>query len=160
MKILTIRGQNLASLDGEFLVDFTAPNFSQNGLIAIVGSTGAGKSTLLDALCLALFNKIPRLTTRGTKTLVGRADEDDKLRLASHDVRHILRRGTGEGYAEVDFLGADNKKYRARWSVHRARNRPTDPFQKSGHSLFALVMTYSSGVHPLRLGKKLRINWA
>ena len=139
MKILAIRGSNLASLEGEFNIDFTAPNFTQNGLIAITGSTGAGKSTLLDALCLALFNRIPRLPSRSSsQTLIGRADEDDKQRLASHDVRHILRRGTGEGYAEVDFLGVDHKKYRATWTIRRARKRPDGRFQSPEHLLICL----------------------
>jgi len=138
MKILAIRGSNLASLDGEFSIDFTTPNFIQDGLIAITGSTGAGKSTILDALCLALFNRIPRLPTRGSQTLIGRADEDDKQRLASHDVRYILRRGTGEGYAEVDFLGVDKKKYRATWTIRRARKRADGRFQSPEHLCIAL----------------------
>ena len=138
MKILAIRGSNLASLDGEFSIDFTSASFSQDGLIAITGATGSGKSTVLDALCLALFNRIPRLPSRGSQTLIGRADEDDKQRLASHDVRHILRRGTGEGYAEVDFLGVDQKKYRATWLVRRARKRPDGRFQTSEHLCISL----------------------
>lgn len=139
MKILAIRGSNLASLDGEFSIDFTTPNLAQNGLIAITGSTGAGKSTLLDALCLALFNRIPRLPSRSSsQILIGRTDEDDKQRLASHDVRHILRRGTGEGYAEVDFLGVDHKKYRATWTIRRARRRPDGRFQTPEHLLICL----------------------
>ena len=138
MKILAIRGSNLASLDGEFCVDFTLPSFSQNGLIAITGSTGSGKSTLLDALCLALFNRIPRLPSRGSQTLIGREDEDDKQRLASHDVRHILRRGTGEAYAEVDFVGVDKKYYRATWTLRRARKRPDGRFQTPEHAFICL----------------------
>ena len=60
MKVLAIRGRNLASL-GEFNVDFTQEPLASAGLFAITGATGAGKSTLLDALCLALYNKTPRL---------------------------------------------------------------------------------------------------
>ncbi len=55
MKILAIRGKNLASLAGEFEVDFTVEPLKSAGIFAITGSTGSGKSTLLDALCLALF---------------------------------------------------------------------------------------------------------
>ena len=55
MKILAIRGNNLASLKGEFEVDFRAEPLASAGLFAITGPTGAGKSTLLDALSLALF---------------------------------------------------------------------------------------------------------
>src|SRR5690606_4738221 len=38
------------------------------------------------------------------------------------DVRGILRDGTAEGSAEVDFVGIDKRHYRATWSVRRARN--------------------------------------
>ena len=56
MKIVAIRGKNLASLEGEFVIDFTVEPLCSAGIFAITGSTGAGKSTLLDALCLALFD--------------------------------------------------------------------------------------------------------
>ena len=61
MKILAIRGRNLASLSSEFELDFTAEPLASAGLFAITGPTGAGKSTLLDALCLALYERTPRL---------------------------------------------------------------------------------------------------
>ena len=59
MRILAIRGKNLASLAGEFAIDFQAEPLGSAGLFAITGPTGAGKSTLLDALCLALYEKTP-----------------------------------------------------------------------------------------------------
>ena len=61
MKILAIRGKNLASL-GEFEMDFQREPLASAGLYAITGPTGAGKSTLLDALCLALYEQTPRLS--------------------------------------------------------------------------------------------------
>ena len=61
MKILNISGKNLASLAGEFEVDFQQEPLASAGLFAISGPTGAGKSTLLDALCLALYDATPRL---------------------------------------------------------------------------------------------------
>ena len=60
MKILAIRGRNLASLEGDFDVDFTAEPLLSAGIFAISGPTGAGKSTILDAMCLALFARTPR----------------------------------------------------------------------------------------------------
>jgi DNA repair protein SbcC/Rad50 len=46
MKILAVRGANLASLAGEFQIDFTTPPLSDTGIFAITGKTGSGKSTL------------------------------------------------------------------------------------------------------------------
>ncbi|MFY9343496.1 MAG: AAA family ATPase, partial [Planctomycetota bacterium] len=65
MRILAIRGQNLASLAQSFEVDLVRGPLGGTGLFAIVGPVGAGKSTLLDALCLPLFDRTPRLTGRG-----------------------------------------------------------------------------------------------
>ena len=111
MKILAIRLKNLASLAGPFEIDFTAEPLASAGLFAITGPTGAGKSTLLDALCLALFGAVPRLSNTGRDAKVPDADGE----VATGDPRTLLRRGTGEGYAEVDFVGIDGRRYRARW---------------------------------------------
>ncbi|WXG52421.1 MAG: AAA family ATPase [Candidatus Sedimenticola sp. (ex Thyasira tokunagai)] len=122
MRILAIRGENLASLAGEFELALEQPPLAHAGLFVITGHTGAGKSTLLDALCLALFDRMPRLPT-AHGVAIGRADEEETLRVKSNDVGSILRRGTGSGYAEVDFRGTDGVIYRSRWEVRRARNR-------------------------------------
>ncbi|HWN66944.1 MAG TPA: AAA family ATPase, partial [Haliangium sp.] len=134
MKILAIRGSNLASLEGEFAIELERDPLAQAGLFAITGPTGAGKSTLLDALCVALFDKTPRLYERGGVP-VGRADQDEKDRLAASDVRGLLRRGCGEGHAEVDFVGRDQRVYRARWLVRRARRQPDGRLQAQEMSL-------------------------
>ena len=70
MKILAIRGQNLASLAEEFEVDLAGGALGGAGLFAITGPTGAGKSTLLDALCRALFDRAPRLGCRRDAALI------------------------------------------------------------------------------------------
>ena len=61
MKILAIRGRNLASLEAEFEVDFRKEPLHSAGLFAITGNTGAGKSSILDAMCAALYSRSPRL---------------------------------------------------------------------------------------------------
>lgn len=127
MKILAIRGENLASLEGPFVVDLEAPPLASAGLFAITGPTGAGKSTLLDALCLALFDKTPRLSERGG-AVVGRPGDEEGARLPAFDVRGLLRKGCGEGFAQVDFLGKGGR-WRATWRVRRARQRPDGRFQ-------------------------------
>ena len=121
MKILAIRGQNLASLAGRFEVSLEADPLAGAGLFAIVGETGAGKTTLLDAMCAALFDKTPRLEGHSTFK-VGHGD-DEKLRLGTSDVRALVRNGEAMGWAEVDFEGRDRRRYRARWEVQRARKK-------------------------------------
>ncbi|MEB0090312.1 AAA family ATPase [Pseudomonas sp. CCI4.2] len=133
MKILAIRLKNLASLAGPFELDFTAEPLASAGLFAITGPTGAGKSTLLDALCLALFGAIPRLNNIG-QSKVPEIDGD----ISTNDPRTLLRRGTGSGYAEVDFIGIDNRRYRARWETNRARDNASKKLQASRQTLIDL----------------------
>ncbi|MCO8165048.1 AAA family ATPase [Pseudomonas sp. 21LCFQ010] len=126
MKILAIRLKNLASLAGPFEVDFSAEPLASAGLFAITGPTGAGKSTLLDALCLALFGAVPRLSRVGQSKV---PDIDGEI--TTSDPRTLLRRGTGSGYAEVDFIGIDQRRYRARWETNRARDNASKKLQAS-----------------------------
>ena len=131
MKILAIRLKNLASLAGPFEIDFTAEPLASAGLFAITGPTGAGKSTLLDALCLALFGAVPRLSNAQVSAKAPDADGE----ISTGDPRTLLRRGTGEGYAEVDFVGIDGRRYRARWEANRAREKAGGKLQASRQSL-------------------------
>ncbi|MFT2161424.1 AAA family ATPase [Pseudomonas putida] len=134
MKILAIRLKNLASLAGPIDIDFTAEPLASAGLFAITGPTGAGKSTLLDALCLALFGTVPRLNAIGREAKVPDADGD----IPTSDPRNLLRRGTGSGFAEVDFVGIDGRRYRARWEANRARDKANGKLQHSRQSFYDL----------------------
>ncbi|MDF5938610.1 AAA family ATPase [Pseudomonas aeruginosa] len=131
MKILAIRLKNLASLAGEQEIDFTREPLSSAGLFAITGPTGAGKSTVLDALCLALFGSTPRLESTSASSKV----PDGRNELSSNDERNLLRRGCASGYAEVDFVGIDGHRYRARWETRRSRDKADGALQKSQQSL-------------------------
>jgi exonuclease SbcC len=133
MKILAIRGKNLASLAGDFEVDFQQEPLASAGLFAISGPTGAGKSTLLDALCLALYDDTPRLL-RASARGIALPDVRDE-RVTPQDTRNLLRRGCAEGHAEVDFVGSDNNTYRARWSVRRSRSKADGALQKIAMTL-------------------------
>ena len=135
MKILRIAGRNLASLAGDFCVDFEAEPLASSGLFAICGPTGAGKSTLLDALCLALYGNTPRLQGRGSRGALPDAGGES---VSTLDARNLLRRGAAEGHAEVDFVGNDGIAYRARWSVRRSRNKVSGLLQASNMTLHRL----------------------
>lgn len=120
MKILAIRLKNLTSIEGIVEVDFTVEPLHSAGIFAISGATGAGKSTLLDALCLALYDKAPRFASSVESLSLADVGENQ---INQSDVRNLLRRGTSDGYAEVDFLGIDGHRYCSRWSVRRTRNK-------------------------------------
>ena len=159
MKILAIRLKNLASLAGPFELDFTAEPLASAGLFAITGPTGAGKSTLLDALCLALFGAVPRLNNTGRDAKVPDADGE----IATGDPRTLLRRGTGDGYAEVDFVGIDGRRYRARWEANRAREKATGKLQASRQSLRDLdsdqLLASQKGDYKVQLEARLGLNF-
>lgn len=134
MRILAIRGRNLASLAGDFEVDFQREPLVSTGLYAISGPTGSGKSTLLDALCLALYQKTPRLQRAESRGGV----PDGEYSLTPQDSRTLLRRGSSEGHAEVDFVGIDGLVWRARWAVRRARGQEQGKLQDVERTLHRL----------------------
>ena len=119
MKILSIKGKNLASLSKEFTINFSEGHLSKAGLFVITGPTGSGKSTLLDALSVALFDRIPRLDDKGNGAMISFKGSEEKVR--SNDARTLLTRGTVEGFAEVEFVCKEGRVYRAKWSIRRAR---------------------------------------
>lgn len=134
MKILSIRIKNLASLAGEHFIDFESEPLASAGLIAIIGKTGAGKSTILDAMCLALFNQVPRL-----KGSDGKLVDIDGSELLSNSPLTVLRRGTGHGFAELCFVAQDQKHYLARWEIKRARENAAGKLQNVQRSLTCLT---------------------
>ncbi len=116
MKIKQLRFKNLNSLVGEWMIDFTAPEYVSDGIFAISGPTGAGKSTILDAICLALYGRTPRLKN------------------ISKSTNEIISRQTGECFAEVVFETHEGQ-FRAFWSQRRAREKPDGALQNPQHEL-------------------------
>ncbi|PWJ41052.1 AAA family ATPase [Sediminitomix flava] len=99
MKILKIELQNINSLKSNkpIEIDFREEAFSDTNLFAITGRTGAGKSTLLDAITIALYGKVPRLT-------------------AQEKLVDVVSRGAGNAFSAVTFEN-EGKEYRAYWSI-------------------------------------------
>ncbi len=116
MKILELRWKNLNSLYGEWVIDFTDPEYVAGGIFALTGPTGAGKSTILDAICLALYGATPRL---GKITKSG---------------NEIMSRQTGECYAEVVFE-SQKGRFRCHWEQRRARKKPDGRLQDQEHQI-------------------------
>ncbi len=119
MRILAIRGENVASLE-TFDVDFRQEPLRSAGLFAIVGPTGSGKSSLLDAMCLALYQRAPRLDgLSGQVAKVPGAFGE----IPQDNVRNLLRRGALSGWAACDFRGRDGQDYTARWGYRAPRRK-------------------------------------
>ncbi len=116
MKFLELRFKNLNSLYGEWVIDFTDPEYAANGIFALTGPTGAGKSTILDAICLALYGSTPRL---GKITKSG---------------NEIMSRQTGECYAEAVFESQAGR-FRCHWEQRRARKKPDGRLQDQEHQI-------------------------
>ena len=120
MKILELRFKNLNSLYGEWKIDFTAPEYSSNGIFALTGPTGAGKSTVLDAICLALYGATPRL---------GRITKSSN---------ELMSQKTGECSSEVLFVSKLGK-FRCRWEQRKARKSPEGKLQDQEHQIVDAV---------------------
>lgn len=116
MKILELRFKNLNSLYGEWVIDFTDPEYVAGGIFALTGPTGAGKSTILDAICLALYGATPRL---GKITKSG---------------NEIMSRQTGECYAEVLFESQAGR-FRCHWEQRRSRKKVDGKLQDQEHQI-------------------------
>lgn len=123
---------NIASIaDAE--IDFKGEILGDASIFLITGETGAGKSTILDAICLALYDKTPRMTSVAKEDIGAGLDNDDKYYF--NDNSQFLRRGTGEGWVKLKFDGNDGKEYEATWAIQRNYKKPDRRLQKPTRSL-------------------------
>ena len=105
MKLLKLTLENLNSFQRKVELDFVENRHLKDAsLLAITGPTGSGKTTLLDALCVALYNRTPRLSSTGNQ-----------------NPGNLLSQGKTEGFAEVIFE-ANGTRYLSEWRVSRKRN--------------------------------------
>ena len=136
MKILRIRGENLASLAGRFEIDLTAGVLGSSGLFAITGNTGAGKSTIFDAMTLALYGEAVRFADAKDKKPTGEETKSQSSDLSNKSLNNIMTRGKGFCFSEVEFSADDGNVYKVRWSLKRARSKADGNFQKPERALY------------------------
>lgn len=122
MKLKTLTLHNIASIP-DATINFDADPLASTDVFLISGKTGSGKSTILDAICLALYDQMPRFTN----TFADNVPEEIKLK--TNDARQILRRNTGEGFILLTFQGNNGHDYEASWSISRANKNPSKGLQ-------------------------------
>ena len=140
MRLCKLKLKNLNSFREPLEIDFENSPLGDASLVAITGPTGAGKTTLLDAICVALYDKTPRLSGTG-----------------SQNRSHLISHGEKEGFAEVHFI-ANNTRYIATWTATQ-KGAPkgelryadgdkliTDKLAKRGKSLGSSQRTVSEEV--------------
>lgn len=110
MKILKIEFNNINSLRGQHVIDFTSSPFTVSSLFAITGPTGSGKSSILDVISLALFNQVPRIP--GGRTI----SKNDILKFGA-----ILTRNQKEAMARVTYQ-CNSGMYSSEWNIATNRN--------------------------------------
>lgn len=120
MKIKRLFIRNLNSLRGDHRINFEDEPLSSSGLFAITGPTGSGKSTLLDALCLALYGKVPRLGEVTKSTVLGQ--------------QALLTRHTHEARVEVEYA-CEKGAFRTWWQIQVNRNGNLNDYEMGVESL-------------------------
>lgn len=141
MKIDKITLCNLTSIEGEQTIDFTKEPLRSAGLFAITGDTGTGKSTILDAICLALYNKAPRLENAERIKKNDLTENDDSSTEIIHpdDVRNILRRDKKEGWSIVEYTTNDGARYEAGWYLRVKRTGNLDRVKRTLRQIAPVV---------------------
>ena len=119
MKLKKLDINNIASVS-RASIDFTSAPLADSPIFLICGETGSGKSTILDAICMALYNKTPRLSN-------GNRTEENIYREGSQEisivsVNQLLKKGEKEGSIMLQFEGADGTDYLAEWKCRVNRN--------------------------------------
>lgn len=119
MKLKKLDITNIASISSAS-IDFTSAPLSDSPIFLICGETGSGKSTILDAICLALYNKTPRLTNGNKTTETSYKEGGQEISIMS--VNQLLKKGEKEGGITLLFEGADGSDYTAEWKCRVNRN--------------------------------------
>ena len=129
MKLLKLNIHNIASIE-DAEIDFESNPLVSSEVFLITGKTGSGKSTILDAISLALYGNTPRLKNT---LMQGDSPDDEKVKI--NNPVQLMRRGTGESWVKLTFLGNDGLHYEAEWSVARAHKKSTGRIQPKNWTL-------------------------
>ena len=99
MKLKNITIHNIASI-ADAKIDFDGAALRDESLFLICGETGSGKTTVLDALCLALYNRTPRLSQASLRDSYTDVNGEQ---VTLGNPAQYLRKGTWEAFVELEY---------------------------------------------------------
>lgn len=109
MKIHSLELENIGPFRKKEFLDFMTEPLCSASILAVTGRTASGKTTLMiDAICVALYNKTPRLDSNKNKNR-----------------GHLLNQSTNEGFVKLIFE-INGKIYIANWVAKRNKNGNVD----------------------------------
>ncbi len=110
MRPLTLELEGFTAFRNRTCLDFSALD-----LFAITGPTGAGKSSLIDAICYALYGRVPRVTTEvGACISLGLDRMQVTLVFEAGETRYRILRETrrrGNGNTRLEKLSDDGEDW-------------------------------------------------
>jgi ATPase involved in DNA repair len=109
MRPIRLELENFTIFRGRHSVDFSGLRF-----FIIQGRTGAGKTSLIDAMCYALFGKVPRHGDRRDlhEHLISKGTDHMRvfLEFSVRDKRYAIERAVRKGRGEVRFWEGNKLK--------------------------------------------------
>jgi exonuclease SbcC len=118
MKLINLTLSNIHSLKGPYSIPFTSGILGDAGLFVISGPTGSGKSSILDAITLALYNRIPRVSVPINSSVIEKQGV-------------VLSQYARECFVELEYE-VDAIRYRSHWSI---KYRSTGTLEERKHEL-------------------------
>ena len=112
MKLQKLIINNIASIT-DATINFEEEPLKSSSIFLITGPTGSGKTTILDAICLALFNKTPRLdSVAAEKFIDGNTysnNDEASIKELSDIIGAIEKIAVNHGLSLEDLINFSNK---------------------------------------------------
>lgn len=111
MKINRLVIHNIASII-DTTIDFTTYPLAGESIFLITGNTGSGKTTVLNAICMALYDKVPALyNASGDKDIAG---------MSINSAMQLARRDAADcSFVSLRYEGKDRRQYEITWRLNK-----------------------------------------
>lgn len=111
MKIKKLVIHNIASII-DTTIDFTTHPLADESIFLITGNTGSGKTTVLNAICMALYNKVPSLN-------IAPRDRDTAGMMVNSAMQLARRDADDSASVVLSYDGKDGRQYEISWLLEK-----------------------------------------